>query len=432
MNFIENNERALLLRYHEVALKGANRGWFEEHLAVNARKLIEREFRHDSNSMPQINVHRNHGRIIIECPDASHYPEYNSRIRTGLERLFGLSSYSPMRKVPTTYEDLIQASLEEVTRWISQHGIPKSFRVRTRRSDKALPETSNEIDRIIGSAIHDAHPQITVDLENPEFSLGIEIRFNQSYIWTEKIRGTGGLPVGTNGRVLSLISGGLDSPVAAIQILRRGSPCSFIHFYGTPFVGEDVLVKIEDLVRIVNRYQPDPQPLHIIPFGKIQERIALVTNPKMRTVLYRRMMLRISCALAKKIKAQALVTGESLGQVASQTLENLSTINAVADLPILRPLIAYDKDQIIDEAQKWGTYETSIQPAVDCCTLFADRHPSIRTTVSLIEEQEAKFPVEELVQEAISQLQYGAQHGSRHRFGHRSKGSSNFEDQPTS
>ncbi len=218
----------------------------------------------------------------------------------------------------------------------------------------------------------------------------------------EKIRGEGGLPVGTNGRVLSLLSGGLDSPVAAIQILRRGSPCSFIHFYGTPFVGEEVLEKIEDLVRIVNRYQPDPQPLHIVPFGKIQEKIALATNPKMRTVLYRRMMVRISCALARRLKAQALVTGESLGQVASQTLENMSTINAVANLPILRPLIGYDKDQIIEEAQKRGTYETSIRPAVDCCTLFADRHPSIRTTLPLIEEQEAKFPVQEFVEEALA------------------------------
>jgi len=428
MNSPGNRERALLLRYHEIALKGANRGWFEERLAVNARKLIERELCPDQNSTASIHVQRNHGRIIIECPDPSQNPEYNTRINAGLERLFGLSSYSPMRKVPTTYEDLIQASLEEVNRWIDQHGMPKSFRVRARRSDKAFPETSNEIDRIIGSAIHDAHPQMTVDLKNPEFSLGIEIRFNQSYLWTQKIRGLGGLPVGTNGKVLSLISGGLDSPVAAIQILRRGSPCSFIHFYGTPFVGEDVLVKIEDLVRLVNRYQPDPQPLYIIPFGKIQERIALVTNPKMRTVLYRRMMIRISCAVAKRIKAQALITGESLGQVASQTLENLSTINAVADLPILRPLIGYDKDQIIEEAQKRGTYETSIQPVVDCCTLFADRHPSIQTTLSLIEEQEAKFPVEEMVQEAISQLQYGL----RHKSGNRSTGSSNFEDQPTS
>src|SRR5262249_37048305 len=152
----------------------------------------------------------------------------------------------------------------------------------------------------------------------------------ESFIWTEKITGQGGLPVGTNGSVLSLISGGLDSPVAAIQILRRGSPTHFTHFYGAPFVGEEVLEKVKDLVRIVNQYQPDPQPLHVIPFGKIQEKIALCTNPKMRTILYRRMMIRIANALAKKLKAQALVTGESLGQVASQTMENLATINSVA------------------------------------------------------------------------------------------------------
>lgn len=297
-----------------------------------------------------------------------------------------------MRKVPTRYDALISASLEEVQNWIRKNGKPYSFRVRTRRSDKALPEKSTDIDRIIGSAIHDAHPEINVELESPQLTLGVEIRFDQSYLWIEKVRGEGGLPVGTNGRVLALMSGGLDSPVAAIQILRRGSPCSFVHFFGTPFVGDEVLEKIEDLTRIVNQFQPDPHPLHIIPFGKIQEKIALVTNPKMRTVLYRRMMIRISCALARQIKAQALVTGESLGQVASQTIENLSTINAVAEIPILRPLITYDKDQIIEEAQKRGTYETSIRPAVDCCTLFADRHPSIRTTLTLIEAGRGEVP----------------------------------------
>jgi thiamine biosynthesis protein ThiI len=170
-------------------------------------------------------------------------------------------------------------------------------------------------------------------------------------------------------------------------------------------VGEEGLEKVEDLVRIVNRYQPEPEPLHVIYFGKIQEKIALVTNPKMRTILYRRMMIRIANRLAKTIKAKALVTGESLGQVASQTVENLATINAVSELPILRPLITFDKDEIIERAHKWGTFETSIRPASDCCTLFADRHPCLRASLALIEQQETRFSVMNLVEEALASLE---------------------------
>ena len=174
-------------------------------------------------------------------------------------------------------------------------------------------------------------------------------------------------------------------------MLKRGADTSFLHFFGTPFVGDDVLAKVEDLARIVNRYHPDPRPLHVVPFGKIQEKIALATNPKLRTVLYRRMMVRIAAAAAERLGAQALVTGESLGQVASQTLENLVTINEAARLPILRPLVAFDKEEIIAAAKRWQTFEASIRPGADCCTLFADRHPTIRSTLAQVEEQEACF-----------------------------------------
>jgi thiamine biosynthesis protein ThiI len=396
------------LRYNEVALKGANRLWFEEKLANNARKLIARELAAvESAQRPDFRVRRQHGRMLVEFQEGSS-PQAISLLeqaeKDALTRLFGLSSFSPIRRVETAMEKLIQGAIEEFEGYVKTHRMPRSFRVQTVRSEKALPLTSPEIDREIGGAIKDAFPQLKVDLKNPEFQLGVELRFHHSYLWTEKLRGPGGLPVGTNAPVVTLISGGLDSPVAAIQILRRGAPTSFLHFYGTPFVGEEVLEKIEDLVKIVNRFQPDPKPLYLVPFGKIQEKIALVTNPKMRTILYRRMMIRIGCALAKRIKARALVTGESLGQVASQTLENLGTINDVATIPVLRPLITYDKDEIIELALKRGTYETSIRPGMDCCTLFADRHPTIRSTPSLIEEQEKNFPMQEFVEEALSSV----------------------------
>ena len=398
---VDQNERAILLRFHEVALKGMNRGWFEERLAINARRLVTRALNAADTSAegnPQVHVSHAHGRLILHAP-------WNPQVRQGLERVFGLTGISPIRLVETSIPKIQEAAIEEFRTYVAKHGVPRTFRVQTRRSDKALPQTSMEIDRQIGGEIQDLFPSMMTDLKNPEFTLGIEIRFERSYIWLEKYKTHGGLPVGTNGRTLALMSGGLDSPVAAIQILRRGSPVSFIHFYGAPFVPEESLEKVEDLVRIVNRYQPDPQPLHVVPFGKLQERIASVTNPKLRTVLYRRMMIRIAAEVAKRIEAQALVTGEALGQVASQTLENMSTIDEVATLPILRPLVGYDKDEIIEAAKKWGTYETSIRPGIDCCTLFADRHPTLRSSPALVAEQEEKFSVQELVNEALSGLE---------------------------
>jgi tRNA uracil 4-sulfurtransferase len=384
---------SILLRYHEVALKGGNRRWFEDRLTLNACKLIRRALGSDTS----IEIKRYHGRITLET-------QWNMQTQAALERVFGLSSFSPMRRVTTDKVAILEAALSAVEQFVHTHKkVPTSFRVKTRRSDKAFSETSMELDRFFGSAIHDAFPEMKVDLVHPELHVGIEIHFKDSFIWTEKFAGPGGLPVGTNSHLLCLMSGGLDSPVAAIQALRRGATAHFIHFYGTPFVGQEALEKVEDLVALVNRYQPDPQPLFVVPFGKIQERIALVTQPKVRTILYRRMMVRIANRLAEKLKIQALITGESLGQVASQTLENLAIINEVSSIPILRPLITYDKDEIIEQAQRWGTYETSIQPALDCCTLFADRHPILKASQGLVQDQESRFPVDEIVQQALEE-----------------------------
>ena len=388
-------DRAVVIRYHEIALKGDNRGWFESRLIGNSQKILQRAL-----GRP-VGILRQHGRVVILEP-------WNEATREGLSRVFGISTYSPIRIVPTSMDSLIQNSLEEFRTFVASHPFPKSFRVFTRRSEKALPESSMQIDMQVGSALHDAYPALAVDLDKPDFTLGIEVRHEKSYIWTQKFRGPHGLPVGTNGHLLSLLSGGLDSPVAAIQALKRGSTTSFIHFYGAPFVGAEVLEKVEDLVRLVNRYQPDGQPLHVVPFGKIQETIALATNPKMRTILYRRMMMRVSSMLARKLNAQALVTGESLGQVASQTLENIAAVDAAATLPILRPLITFDKDEIIEQAKRWDTFSTSVRPAADCCTLFADRHPILKATQEIIEEQEARFPVAELAEQALAGIELRA------------------------
>lgn len=389
---LPNASYRVLLRYHEIALKGDNRGRFEERLILNAQALVTRAL--GISAAPR--AYRLPGRILI---DAS----WTDPVRTALSRVFGLSSFSPARLVPTTLEALGDAALEEFHRRVSfQPLAPRTFRVHTRTSEKILGLPSHEIDRIIGGRIRAAFPEIAVNLDEPELTLGIEIRTPDSFVTTERVAGPGGLPVGSNARLLALISGGIDSPVAAIEALRRGCPLEFIHFHGTPFVGPEVLGKIEDLVREINAFQPVPRPLHLVPFGRIQERIALATHPKLRTLLYRRMMIRIANAAAVARKAHALVTGDSVGQVASQTIENLSVIDEVSRIPILRPLVTCDKDEIIERAKRWGTYPSSTRPGVDCCTLFADRHPSTRASLEQVQEQERKFPVDEFVNEALA------------------------------
>jgi thiamine biosynthesis protein ThiI len=385
------NDRAILLRYHEVALKGGNRAWFEKQLADNARKIIRRS----ATDPLAVKVRRENSRLVVKAP-------WTASTRQALGQVFGVTGFSRMRIVPTDCEALVKACVEEFAEQIRLSGLPPTFRVRTRRSEKALPESSHELDRLIGAAILERFPGLKVQLKDPAAAVSVEIRRNHSYVWTEKARGAGGLPVGTNGRLLALMSGGLDSPVAAVRALRRGSPLSFVHFYGAPFVGHEVLDKISDLVRVVNRYQPDPAPLHIVHFGKIQEKIALATHARYRTLLYRRMMIRVADEIARQVKAKGLVTGESLGQVASQTLENLGVINSVARLPILRPLVSFDKDEIIEEAHRLGTFEISVRPATDCCTLFTDQSPVTRARASAIAGEEERLSIDALLQEALA------------------------------
>jgi thiamine biosynthesis protein ThiI len=378
----------VLIRYNEITLKGRNRSWFEDILVKNIHAQIERE------TGQNVQLRKLSGRITLETKGGS-------ETMRALEKTFGVASFSQVYPCSTALNDLSKTALDQFDHHVQAHGLPKNFRVATRRSDKAISQTSEEVDQMIGSEICKKYPSLPVQLKKPDLTLGIEVRSKTSYIWTEKHAGLDGLPVGTNAPVLALLSGGLDSPIAALRTLRRGSACDFIHFYGAPFVGEEALNKVEDLARMINKYTPTPGRLIVIPFGKIQEKIALATNPKLRTVIYRRMMVRISCKLAEKYKRRAIVTGESLGQVASQTIENLACINEVSTLPVIRPLICFNKDEIINEAKKYGTYELSIRPAADCCTLFADRNPAIRANTHILLEQESKIPVDDLINEAI-------------------------------
>ncbi len=385
-------DRAVLIRYHEIALKGENRRAFEERLAINIRKILTRA------TGIQVKTQREHGRILVET-------DWNETSREALSRVFGITNFSPMRRVPSIMTELRSAVIEETQAYIQKYGTPASFRIFTRRTEKILGESSMQIDREMGAIVCEKFPELKVDLENPVLTIGLEIRKDTSFVWTNKMLGPQGLPVGSNGNVLALLSGGIDSPVAAIEALKRGARVSYVHFYGTPFVGQEALEKVEDLVRLINRYQPDPQPLYVVPFGKIQEQVALATDKRVRTIIYRRLMIRIAEALAPKLRAQALITGESIGQVASQTIENMATINSAATIPVLRPLVTHDKDEIIAKAKRLGTFTTSIRPAADCCTLFADRHPAIRAQLERIHEEEARLPMNELIERAISGIE---------------------------
>lgn len=278
-----------------------------------------------------------------------------------------------------------------------------SFAVRTKRADKHFHLTSPEICRALGSAVQD-HTRARVDLENPELEIFVELLDRDAFFSLEKVDAPSGLPLGASGRVLTLLSGGIDSPVAAYRMLRRGCSTEFIHFHGAPYQSRASQEKARELVERLCRWQPDTR-LHCVAFGDLQRTIVTQAQRRYRVILYRRFMVRIACALAERIGATALVTGESLGQVASQTLTNLSTIQQASALPILRPLIGMDKQEIINQAERLGTLATSNQPDDDCCQLFVPRHPSTAMRADEAERAEAHLDIHGLVATALERIE---------------------------
>jgi thiamine biosynthesis protein ThiI len=283
----------------------------------------------------------------------------------------------------------------------------ESFRIETQRGDKTFPLTSPEINRQLGAAVKEK-TNSRVDLENPEFTVTVEILPRDAFFGFNKLPGPGGLPVGASGRVVALISGGFDSPVAAYRMMQRGCRLIFVHFHSTPFQDKTSQEKVRRLVTMLTRHQFTSR-LYLVPFGEIQRQIVAAVARPLRVVLYRRMMLRIAEAIARKEKAKALVTGESLGQVASQTLDNMSVIQQASRLPILRPLVGMDKQEIIDQARRIGTFEISSIPDQDCCQLFVPKHPATKARFSEVEADETKLDVKEL-------LRYGVENAIEEEF----------------
>jgi tRNA uracil 4-sulfurtransferase len=289
----------------------------------------------------------------------------------------------------------VEAMKGVVARLIEGHEFP-SFRITARRAFKTYPLTSVELNRALGAFVREHVPTTRVDLDTPALNIHIEVLPAETFVSVDRAPGPGGLPVGASGTVAALLSGGIDSPVAAWRMMKRGCRVVFVHFHSVPYLPATSQAKARALVEQLTEWQYDSR-LHLVPFGEIQREVVLSVPPPARVVVYRRLMVRIAEALARGTGAQALVTGESLGQVASQTLENIARIDEAAAMPILRPLIGMDKLEITDEARRLGTFDISIEPDADCCSLFVPRHPATRMSVGEARAAESRLDLERLV-----------------------------------
>lgn len=379
-------KKCVVLRYHEVALKGGNRAMFVRELAHNVVRLLEGT----GVSM----VRRTPGRLIVWLDDGADWPE----IRQRLERAVGVANFLLCQPAPRSVDALART----IVRAVGGRAIP-SFAVRTKRSDKSFSVTSPEISRIVGSAVQDA-TGAPVDLGNPALEIHIEVLPGEILFSLEKVAGPGGLPAGTSGTVVALLSGGIDSPVAAHRMIQRGCHLELVHFHSMPYQSRASRDKALELADVLNRWQPDLR-LHFVPFGDVQRDIVVRVGQRARVVLYRRMMMRIAAAVAGRVGAEALVTGDSLGQVASQTLPNLVTIEEASPLPVLRPLIGMDKHEITSHAIRLDTFPISIQPDEDCCQLFVPRHPATRMSVDEALDAEAALDIPALMAAALERVE---------------------------
>jgi thiamine biosynthesis protein ThiI len=376
----------ILVRYGEIILKGNNRASFERKLIDNIKEAL-----HDEDVM----IKFSQARIYVEPQDVNRI----DRIIKKLIKVFGIVSVSPALKIKTDFEEIKEASVKLIN---ETNGI-KSFKVEARRGDKTFPLTSPEISREIGAYILEKCSDIKVDVNKPDVVLDIEVR-DETYIYTEKIQALGGMPSQTNGKGLLLVSGGIDSPVAGFMLARRGVEIDAIHFFSPPYTGPKAKEKVIELCEILSQYCGNIN-LYVVNFTEPQLSIRDNCPPEQMVILMRRIMMRIAQKVAGLKGADALITGENIGQVASQTMQSIVTTNAVCNIPVFRPLIGMDKNDIIDIAKKIGTYETSILPYEDCCTIFVPKHPEIRPRIDKIEKSETHLDIEGIVEKAIENME---------------------------
>ncbi len=383
-------ERVLLVRYAEIHLKGLNRPFFEKLLVDRIKQAL---------NPVHANVEREQGRIFVYGIPEEQIDECVER----LKRVFGVHSISVARCVEKNWEAIREAAIAE-TKAFAENAPTPTFKCFARRSDKRFPMTSEEICRELGHELLEAYPNLRVDVHKPVLPVTVEIRQNSAFVLSGEILGAGGMPVGSNGKAMLLISGGIDSPVAGYMIAKRGVMLDAVHFYSYPYTSERARDKVVELAKIVARYAGRIN-LYLVPFTDIQMTIYDKCPSTETTVLMRRLMMKIAQRIAKDTGSLALVTGESIGQVASQTIESLCVTDDAVDMPVFRPLIGFDKEEIIEKAQKIGTFETSILPYEDCCTVFVPKHPVTKPKVDKLRESEALVDFEPLIEKAISETE---------------------------
>lgn len=390
----------IICHYSEIGLKGKNRKFFEEKLVENIKKTLKKK---DHFSF----VRRISGRILIKLGKKGR--EKKKEIIRLLKSVFGIANFAFAQEGEAKIEEIEKRALK-----ILEGKKFKSFKIATQRSDKTFPFTSQEVNERVGEYIlknlktqyskrKSLSKNLKVDLTQPDITVFIEIVEGKAFFFLAKIRGAGGLPVTTGGRAIALLSGGIDSPVAAYFVMRRGVRIIFVHFHAYPYTQKASIEKAKKIVKIFEKYQFTSR-LYLVPFAKIQEEIVLKSPSKIRMVLYRRAMMKIAEKIAQKEKAQALVTGESIGQVASQTLENIRVIDEAVRLPIFRPLLGFDKEEIIRKAKEIETFEISILPHEDCCLRFLPKYPETKGKLEEIKEVEKKIPLISLMKKVLLQV----------------------------
>ena len=375
---------SVVVHYGELALKGRNRPWFINTLVRTLRTALA--------DLDVVSVRNVLGRLEIQLGPAADWDQ----VRARLSRLPGIGNFSIATRVTADLDAISAGVLESIAGRTTG-----SFRISARRADKRFPIPSPEIERIVGRQVQQATGW-RVDLSRPELIVRVEVLSTHAFLYIDKERGFGGLPVGTSGKVMCLLSGGIDSPVAAARLIRRGCRAYFVHFHSYPILPRASQDKARELVRMLTMHQLRSR-LFLVPFGAVQQQVVVGVPPPLRVVIYRRLMLRIAERLAHRVGAHALVTGDVVGQVASQTIENLTVVERAATMPVLRPLLGFDKEEITAEAKRLGTYETSIVPDDDCCTLFTPRFPATHASGVAAERAESALDLEALVARAVDE-----------------------------
>ncbi|WP_199533975.1 tRNA uracil 4-sulfurtransferase ThiI [Romboutsia weinsteinii] len=380
----------LIVKYGEIGVKGKNRYLFENKLIKNIKNMLK--------PIGKFNVYKEYGRIYVDLEDYD-YEEVIEEVK----KVFGIVGVCPGIRAAKDYDKLKELALAMLEDKIEEGY--KTFKVESRRGDKDFNLTSQEMSLDIGGyLVYNVKDRIKVDVRNPEVKIKCELRQNHVMVYSDTVAGYGGLPLGTNGRAMSLLSGGIDSPVASWMIAKRGMDLEAIHFHSYPFTSEKSQEKVRDLAKILAKYCGRVR-LHKVNILEIQKAIGLECKEEEMTIISRRFMMQIAERVAESRHCDALVTGESIGQVASQTIQGLTCTNASVSIPVFRPLIAMDKTEIIEVAQKIGTFETSILPEEDCCTVFSPKKPVTKPRLERIEKSESKLDVEKLIQDAIDNIE---------------------------